>query len=57
MVIKQYNNFIDIFTDYGWNNHTRFVKKNNTLSFVKGKTLSKENFLTLKQELKKRCLF
>lgn len=56
ITIKQINNIIDVFTGKGWYNHTRFLKTNKNLSFVSGKTLTKEEFLTLKQELKKECL-
>ena len=43
---------LDIFTGDGWENHTRFQLKNRALSFVSGKTLTKEEFLQVKQEVK-----
>lgn len=50
--LKQHNNFFDVFTGLGWENHTRFLLKNKTLSFISGKTLTKAEFLQIKQEIK-----
>jgi len=50
--VKTYNNFIDVFTGEGWENHTRFQQQNKMLKFVSGKTLNTKDFKKLKQELK-----
>lgn len=52
MIIKKYKNFIDCFTDKGWENHTRFSLQNKHLSFISGKTLNKSEFIILKKYLK-----
>ena len=47
--LKAYNKFIDVFTGEGWYNHTRFTVHNKVLKFVSGKTLTKHEFLQVKQ--------
>lgn len=49
MVILTYKNFIDIFKNKGWENHTRFLKQGKNLVFISGNTLTKEEFLQIKK--------
>jgi len=52
LFIKKTKNIIDVFKNTGWEDHTRFELQGKTLKFISGRTLSKEEFQQLKQELK-----
>lgn len=50
MIIKIYKNFIDVFKNKGWEDHTRFLKQGKNLIFISGNTLTKEEFLQIKKD-------
>jgi len=50
--VKKQNNYYDIFSADGWENHTRFHYNKGKLTFITGRTLTKEEFHAFKQEIK-----